>query len=111
MVDRMNFKGKVISRSGLIDDNPLPRWLSYNEETRTFEGTPMPGQEGIYEVKTYFIDESDNIGYTSFKIKVVNVFVPSMNVTGQNSDSSAMVLKRCVGSNCNDNYISASTGR
>ena len=71
----------------------------------------MPGQEGIYEVKTYFIDESDNIGYTSFKIKVVNVFVPSMNVTGQNSDSSAMVLKRCVGSNCNDNYISASTGR
>ncbi len=111
MVDRMNFKGRVISRSGLIDDNPLPRWLSYNEETRTFEGMPMPGQEGIYEVKTYFIDESDNIGYTSFKIKVVNVFVPSMNVTGQNSDSSAMVLKRCVGSNCNDNYISASTGR
>lgn len=111
LVDRMNFKGKVISRSGLIDDNPLPRWLSYNEETRTFEGTPMPGQEGIYDVKTYFIDESDNIGYTSFKIKVVNVFVPSMNVTGQNSDSSAMVLKRCVGSNCNDNYISASSGR
>ncbi len=111
LIDRMNFKGKVVSRSGLIDDNPLPKWLNYNEETRTFEGTPMPGNEGIYDVKTYFIDESDNIGYTSFKIKVVNVFVPSMNVTGQNSDSSAMVLKRCVGSNCDDNYISASSKR
>ena len=109
LIDRMNFKGEVKSYSSLADDTPLPRWLSYNENTYTLEGVPMPGQEGIYYVKTYFIDESKNIGYTSFKIKVVDVFVPSMNITGQTSDSSAVVLKRCIGSQCNDNYISSST--
>ena len=105
LIDRMNFKGRIISRSGLIDDSPLPKWLHYNEETYTFEGVPMPGQEGLYNIKTYFSDEQGNIGYTTFKIKVVNVFVPSMNVTGQTADSSAMVLKRCVGSQCKDAYV------
>lgn len=107
LVDRMNFKGRVISRSGLIDDSALPKWLHYNEDTYTFEGTPMPGQEGIYSLKTYFSDEKGNVGYTIFKIKVVNVFVPSMNVQGQGKGSSAMVLKRCVGAQCKDAYIAS----
>ena len=107
LVDRMNFKGRVISRSGLIDDSALPKWLHYNEDTYTFEGTPMPGQEGIYSLKTYFSDEKGNVGYTTFKIKVVNVFVPSMNVQGQGKGSSAMVLKRCVGAQCKDAYIAS----
>lgn len=36
---RMDFEGQVISRAGTIDDKPLPKWLTYNEETRTFNGT------------------------------------------------------------------------
>ena len=67
----------------------------------------MPGQEGIYSLKTYFSDEKGNVGYTTFKIKVVNVFVPSMNVQGQGKGSSAMVLKRCVGAQCKDAYIAS----
>ena len=105
LVDRMKFSGRVISRSGLIDDSALPKWLHYNEETYTFEGTPMPGNEGLYNIKTYFSDEKGNIGYTTFKIKVVNVFVPSMNIPGQTQNSSAMVLKRCIGSQCKDSYV------
>ena len=109
LVDRMNFKGRVIRRSGLIDDSALPKWLHYNEDTYTFEGTPMPGQEGIYNIKTYFSDEKGSVGYTTFKLKVVNVFVPSMNVTGQTQNSSAVVLKRCVGPQCKDSYIEYGT--
>lgn len=48
---RMDFEGQVISRAGTIDDKPLPKWLTYNEETRTFNGTAMPGQEGTYNLK------------------------------------------------------------
>lgn len=102
LIDRMSFEGQVRSYSSLADDTPLPRWLRYDENTHTLEGVPMPGQEGIYYIRTYFIDDNKNIGYTSFKIKVVDLFVPSMNITGQTSDSSAVVLKRCVGSHCND---------
>ena len=111
LVDRMNFKGRVISRSGLIDDRALPKWLHYNEDTYTFEGTPMPGQEGLYNIKTYFSDEKGSVGYTTFKIRVVNVFVPSMSVQGQSKGSSAVVMKRCTGAQCKDSYIdSASLG-
>ncbi|MBQ1612125.1 MAG: TolC family protein [Alphaproteobacteria bacterium] len=102
LIDRMSFEGQIRSYSSLADDTPLPRWLRYDENTHTLEGVPMPGQEGIYYIRTYFIDDNKNIGYTSFKIKVVDLFVPSMNITGQTSDSSAVVLKRCVGSHCND---------
>lgn len=109
LVDRMNFKGRVISRSGLIDDRALPRWLHYNEDTYTFEGTPMPGQEGLYNIKTYFSDEQGSVGYTTFKIRVINVFVPSMSVQGQNKGSSAVVLKRCIGAQCKDAYIESKT--
>ncbi|MBP3545929.1 MAG: hypothetical protein J6K16_02200 [Alphaproteobacteria bacterium] len=109
LVDRMSFKGRVISRSGLIDDKALPKWLHYNEDTYTFDGTPMPGNEGLYHIKTYFSDENGNVGYTTFKIKVVDVYVPAMSIPGQMEGSSAMVLKRCVGSHCKDSYIESST--
>ena len=102
---RMDFEGKVISRAGTIDDKPLPKWLSYNEETRTFYGTPMPGDEGTYNLKVYFSDEKGNIAYMTFKIDVKEVFVPSLTVKGQVDGSTATVLKRCVGSNCKDDYI------
>lgn len=58
---RMDFEGQVISRAGTIDDKPLPKWLTYNEETRTFNGTAMPGQEGTYNLKVYFSDEKGNV--------------------------------------------------
>ena len=109
LVDRMSFKGRVISRSGLIDDRALPKWLHYNEDTYTFDGTPMPGNEGLYHIKTYFSDENGSVGYTTFKIKVVDVYVPAMSIPGQMEGSSAMVLKRCVGSQCKDSYIESST--
>ncbi len=102
---RMDFEGKVISRAGTVDDKPLPKWLTYNEETRTFNGTAMPGQEGTYNLKVYFSDEKGNVAYMTFKITIKEVFVPSLTVKGQVDGSTATVLKRCVGNNCKDDYI------
>ena len=102
---RMDFEGQVISRAGTIDDKPLPKWLTYNEETRTFNGTAMPGQEGTYNLKVYFSDEKGNVAYMTFKITIKEVYVPSLTVKGQVPGSTATVLKRCVGSNCKDDYI------
>ncbi len=102
---RMDFEGKVISRAGTIDDKPLPKWLTYNEETRTFNGTAMPGQEGTYNLKVYFSDEKGNVAYMTFKIVIKEVYIPSLTVKGQVPGSTATVLKRCVGSNCKDDYI------
>ena len=94
-----------ISVAGTVDDKPLPKWLTYNEETRTFYGTAMPGQEGTYNLKVYFSDEEGNVAYMTFKITVKEVFVPSLTVKGQIDGSTATVLKRCVGNNCKDDYI------
>ena len=96
---RMDFEGQVISRAGTIDDKPLPK------ETRTFNGTAMPGQEGTYNLKVYFSDEKGNVAYMTFKITIKEVYVPSLTVKGQVPGSTATVLKRCVGSNCKDDYI------
>jgi len=109
MIARMDFQGKVTSKAGLIDDTPLPKWLHYNAETYTFSGVALPGQQGMYHIKAYFVDEKGSVGYVTYRIKVVQVFVPGSKVPGQLDGSSAQVLRRCVGSQCADDYIDAAT--
>ncbi len=103
--DKMDLRGKVTSKAGLIDDSPLPKWLRYNEETHTFEGIAMPSDVGEYNIKVYITDEEGNIGYLTFKIKIVEVFVPSIRVRGLTPGRKATVLKRCIGPQCSDEYI------
>lgn len=105
ILNKMDFQGDVTVKAGLKDDSPLPDWLNFNEKTRTFKGTAMPGNIGEYEVKVYMTDEVGATGYLTFKIKIVDVYVPSIRVTGLTPGRNATVLKRCVGPQCTDKYI------
>ena len=106
--NKMDFVGKTTVKAGLKDDSPLPDWLIFNEETKTFSGTAMPGNIGEYNVKVYITDEVGATGYLTFKIKIVDVYVPSIRVKGLTPGRKATVLKRCVGPQCTDEYIEQS---
>lgn len=101
----LNARGNLTFKAGLIDDSPLPDWLTFDEKTMTFYGTPMPKDGGTYHVKVYIIDEYGNVNYITFKIIVDEVYVPSMQVRGLTKGRNATVLKRCRGTNCADDYI------
>ena len=101
----MDFAGKTTVKAGLIDDSPLPDWLFFDEENKTFSGTAMPGAKGEYKIKVYITDEQGATGYLTFKIKIVDVYVPSLRVTGLTPGRKATVLKRCVGPQCTDEYV------
>ena len=68
----------------------------------------MPGNIGEYNIKVYITDENGTTGYLTFKIKIVDVYVPSIRVTGLTPGRKATVLKRCVGPQCTDEYIEQS---
>ena len=106
--DKMDLEGKVTTKTGLIDDSPLPKWLKYNEDTHTFEGVAMPSDVGEYKIKVYITDEKGNLGYLIFKIQIESVYVPSIRVKGLTPGRRATVLKRCVGPQCSDEYIEES---
>ena len=106
--NKMDFEGKTIAKAGLIDDSPLPDWLFFNEKTKTFSGTAMPGAKGEYNIKVYITDEKGVTGYLTFKIKIVDVYVPSLKVTGLTPGRKATILKRCVGTQCSDEYVAES---
>lgn len=106
--NKMDFEGKTIAKAGLIDDSPLPDWLFFNEKTKTFSGTAMPGAKGEYNIKVYITDEKGVTGYLTFKIKIVDVYVPSLKVTGLTPGRKATILKRCVGAQCSDEYVAES---
>lgn len=106
--DKMDLKGKIITKAGLIDDGPLPKWLRYDESTYTLEGVAMPSDVGLYTIKIYIADGKGNVGYLIFKIKIVEVYVPSMRVMGLTPGRKATVLKRCIGPQCTDEYIEES---
>lgn len=105
---KMDFSGKTTVKAGLKDDSPLPDWLMFDERTRTFSGTAMPGNVGEYAVKVYITDENGTTGYLVFKIKIVDVYVPSVRVKGLTPGRKATVLKRCIGPQCTDEYIEES---
>ncbi len=108
ILDKMDLEGKIITKAGLIDDSPLPKWLTYDEATRTFDGVAMPSDTGSYTIKLYITDEKGNVGYLTFKIKIVEVYVPSIRVMGLTEGRKATVLKRCIGSKCKDEYVEES---
>lgn len=103
--DRLNLKGRITTKAGLVDDSALPKWITYDEDSYTVSGVGMPSDVGEYNVKIYVADETGNVGYITFKIKVNEYYVPSMNVRGAGKNSKAEVLKRCAGPDCSDAYM------
>ena len=103
--ERMEFTGELTLKSGLKDDSPLPKWLKFDEESRTFSGLAMPSNVGSYTVKVYVVDKNGNVGYLLFDIIIDEVYVPSLRVQGLTKGRKATVLKRCIGAQCTDKYI------
>lgn len=103
--DRLNLKGRITTKAGLEDDSALPKWISYDEDSYTVSGVGMPSDIGEYRVKIYVSDETGNVGYITFKIKINEHYVPSMNVRGAGKGSKAEVFKPCSGSDCSDSYL------
>jgi hypothetical protein len=103
--DKVDFKGKITTKAGLIDDTPLPSWLRYDEKTYTLSGVAMPTEAGTYAIKIYIMDERSNVGYLTFKIIVVEHYVPSIRLRGLTDGRRATILKRCIGDTCKDEYI------
>ena len=106
--NKIDFEGKVMVKAGQVDDSPLPDWLFFDENNYTFSGTAMPGAKGEYNIKVYLVDENGTTGYLTFKIKIVDVYVPSLRVMGLTPGRKATVLKRCIGPQCTDEYIEES---
>ena len=105
IMDKMDFKGKVVIKAGLVDDSPLPDWVMFDEEKRAFVGMAMPGNVGSYTLKAYLTDEEGTTAYVTFKIEIKDVYVPSVKLRGLTEGRTATVLKRCVGRQCTDEYI------
>lgn len=97
--------GTYITKAGLIDDSPLPKWLKYNSATKTFNGVAMPGDDGVYQIKIYAMDNNSNLAYLTFKLTIVDRYVPSLNVRGLNRSRQTTVLKRCNGAECTDETL------
>ena len=110
VIDKNAFKplgwtGKITTKAGLTDDSALPKWLTYDPKTLTFSGVALPNNGGIYRIKLYITDDTGNVAYSTFKLTVKEVYVPSLNLRGLTEGRGATVLRRCVGQKCRDAYI------
>ena len=105
LMNKMDFRGKITYKAGMIDDTPLPDWVMFDEAKRAFLGMAMPGNVGTYRLKAYMSDEEGRVAYVTFAIKITDVYVPSVKLMGLTEGRTAQVLKRCVGRQCSDEYI------
>lgn len=104
--EKMGWKlGDYKTKAGLIDDTSLPKWLKYSDATLTFTGLAMPGDGGVYPIKIYAMDSKNNIAYLTFKLTIVESYVPSINVRGLNRSRQATVMKQCEGTQCTDDTL------
>lgn len=104
--DKMGWKlGDYTTKAGLADDTSLPKWLKYSDAGMVFTGLAMPGDGGVYPIKIYAMDNKNNIAYLTFKLTIVESYVPSMNVRGLNRSRQATVMKQCEGAQCTDDTL------
>ena len=95
----------IKTKAGMKDDSSLPKWLKYNDLARNFTGMAMPGDGGVYPIKVYAMDKKNNIAYLTFKLTIVETYVPSMKVRGLNRTRKATVMKQCSGDQCTDSTL------
>jgi hypothetical protein len=62
--------------AALSDDNPLPAWLTFSPETRTFSGTPANTDVGTITVKVTATDDSAGSVFDEFDLEVINTNDP-----------------------------------
>lgn len=68
----------------------------------------MPGNIGEYNVKVYITDEVGATGYLTFKIKIVDVYVPSIRVKGLPGAARLPCSNGVSARQCTDEYIEQS---
>lgn len=107
VTDDLGFGEEISFKAGTIDDKPLPDWVMFDEQNRSLVGAAMPGNVGSHRFKIYITDKSGKVAYLTFAINIKNVYVPSTELTGLTpGGGKAIVLKRCIGRQCNEEYIS-----
>ncbi len=107
--DSLDMNGDIQTRAGLIDDAPLPKWISYSPREHCFKGRAMPGNGGTYKIKVYGTDEKGKVGYDSFKLNVREVYTPTTELRGLTEGRQATVYARRPVSSSSDNYINQET--
>ena len=94
--DKIAWKGDFKTVAGSLDDVGLPRWLSYDDKTHTFTGTPSLDDAGSYRIKLYAMDDYGNAGVLSFTIVVDNLYVQTMEYKGLTGYRRAKVYHKCI---------------
>jgi hypothetical protein len=71
----------------LSPTDPLPAWLSFDPGTRTFSGTPTPGDSGTYTIRVVATDGGAMSVYDEFSIVVSEAMVAPAITLMDSSDS------------------------
>jgi len=104
--EKINWSGPYKTVAGSLDDAGLPKWLSYDDATHTFTGTPTLDDAGSYRIKVYALDEAGNSAVLSFTIIVDNLYIQTMEYKGLTGYRRAKVYHKCVsGEPCAKNDI------
>jgi Putative Ig domain len=68
--DVSSFGASLVWSATLDNDDPLPDWLSFDAETRTFSGTPLTADVGTITVKVTVTSTAGAIASQEFDIVV-----------------------------------------
>ena len=92
----------------LSDDSALPTWLSFDDTTRSFSGTPQASDGGTITVRVTASDDTDDV-HDDFEIKVATVCAePTFGTRRQIWTSTLTVGERAIGTTVfNYGYIFA----
>ncbi|MBO4294380.1 MAG: hypothetical protein J5896_02920 [Alphaproteobacteria bacterium] len=105
----LDFEEVVSTSAGLIDDAPLPKWLTYQTNDHCFKGRALPGDGGVYRIKVYGTDAKGNVGYDDFKLTVREVYTPSTEMRGLTEGRQATVMAHRPSLKSKDAYVNQET--
>lgn len=109
--EKLHWKGTISIRVGLIDDKPLPSFMTYVPEENALKGRATTNDGGVYRIKVYGMDENGNLAFATFKLIIREVYYPSLKLRGVTEGREALVLKRCISKDCADDLTAPVLGQ
>lgn len=99
----------VVYTAKMRNGSKLVPWLHFETDTATLKlsGTPLPSNEGLYEVKITARSHKLKISaYAIVAIEVLRGYKPIMNLRGAQEGGRALVIERCKGNaKCDDSSL------
>ena len=107
----VDFQDSITYSSSLVNDNPLPPWLSFNSASASFSGVPAISDTGVFNIKVIASDTGSLYIEDIFSISVTSNSIQSLGYLTTISQTQKLRQINLDNSHIKENFYDGTIGK